>query len=255
MNTDKTATPGHLTINDADADASRRANPHTGYSAYFMERVAKRIADGAGHNSLGANLVRDGESRGDFREAGRAKAKRFMQLLDISDSARVVEYGCGSLRVGVHFIEKLGPACFFGLDVTDSLYRLGIDLVGTPVIERKKPILRTITPESVSEAAAFQPTAVYSSAVCTHVHPDEAAFYFGSLQAICRANSARLVFDAAVSKEHLRYANRGWAWPEDWYARQLPQLNQRRVVTGKEKTRDGHSFAVATFVFDPVSKS
>lgn len=231
------------------ATDTREENPDTGYSAFFMKRAAASIANGQGHNTLGGNLVRDGESRGDFWDAGRVKANRFKSMMGTDSTSKVIDYGCGSLRLGAHFIDELPKGHFFGLDVTDDFFNMGVDLIGSEIIEAKQPVLRVINQAAVNEAAAFGADGVYSSAVCVHVHPDERGFYFQALQDMAGKSGCHLVFDATVGHESSRYANRSWAMTEDEIMASVPELTFIKKTESKWRDKNGYQVAVAQFEF------
>jgi hypothetical protein len=44
---------------------------------------------------------------------------------------RCVDFGCGSLRLGQHAIRYLDRSNYWGVDLTDSFIRAGIDLLPT----------------------------------------------------------------------------------------------------------------------------
>ena len=215
-----------------------------------MERVANSVAQGRPHNTLGNNLMRDGKSHGDFWEAGEAKAKSYMEFLNMPrPGAKVVEYGCGSLRMGAHFMRELSSGSYMGLDVAEGLLNLGKELVGNEIISGKKPTLRIISPDSVDEAMKFGADGVFSCAVSMHVHPDELAFYFDSLKKITSKPGCRLVFDAAIAKKSVRFGNRNWAWEEDFLFSRLEGLDLIKTHMGEWQKRFGIKMAIATYEF------
>ena len=128
----------------------RAQNPDASYAAFQMKRVAVSVGQGKAHNSLGANIVRPTGKKEDFWEAGEKKARKYMKRFDVQPHERVLEYGCGSLRIGAHFIKLLGSECFYGLDVVDEFFEMGKTLVGPELIEAKRPRLAVISPEAVT---------------------------------------------------------------------------------------------------------
>jgi SAM-dependent methyltransferase len=227
-----------------------KRNPGVSYSEYYTSRVASKFAKGRGHvhNSLGSNIV-TGEVT-EFWETGVRQAQRLIRLGAVKPSNRVVEYGCGSLRVGAHFIKLLDKGNFFGLDIIPDFYELGRANVGSELIAAKEPRLATISPQSVAEAAAFRPDFVFSHAVHLHVHPDDQKSYFENLSAIAGAPGATLVFNAMLYPEPIRYNNLGWAWPEETFKRQLPDFDCVKVdLAHKKIERGGYQIQGAMLTF------
>src|SRR5262249_41100784 len=135
---------------------------------------------------------------------------------------KVVDYGCGSLRIGGHFIRFLDPDRYYGLDVTDGFFEMGRELIGHDLITQKRPRFAVIDVASLTDATAFGADIVLSSAVSYHVHPSETAIYYGNLQRLAAKPGARLFFDVSISDVPLR--NKSWCWPLDFYIQSLPEL-------------------------------
>jgi SAM-dependent methyltransferase len=234
---------------DADFIAFQQKHPEIGYAQYQMERVAQKVREGAGHHSLGANIVDPAGNKQDFWVAGAAKAKKYMVNTKVQSNERVVEYGCGSLRIGAHFIKYLDPGMFYGVDVTDGFYEIGKALIGELMIAEKRPRFDIISEATIEKLAAFAADFVYSSAVCCHVHPDEIGFYFAALDRITRKAGALLIFDATLADKPVRYRHRSWAWPLEFLKNSLPDLELVEVSKPNERTRDGHAVSLSTLKF------
>ena len=121
----------------------RKTHPDADYSVFWTSQLAKRIRRGGPHNSLGNNIVTNGIS--DFWQTGARQAQRLLKIGSVAPSHRVVEYGCGSLRVAGHFIKLLDAGNFFGLDVIPDFYEMGVDNIGQALIEEKRPRMAVIS--------------------------------------------------------------------------------------------------------------
>jgi hypothetical protein len=167
----------------------RKSDPSMTFARYFMEREARGVKKGGKHHSLGPNLRgTDGEIVS-FWDAGVRKANKIMRAASLKPHNRVVEYGCGSLRMGAHFIRYLDRDCFWGMDVVSDFYEIGQQLIGPDMLREKSPRLGIIGEEVTAAAERFSADLVFSSAVCVHVHPDEARAYFKDLSRLCRKPS------------------------------------------------------------------
>ena len=227
--------PSHLDSSYADFVKS---NPGVSYSEFYTTRVASKVRTGTHvHNSLGSNIVTGDIT--EFWETGARQAARLIRIGGVQPSDRVVEYGCGSLRVAAHFIKLLDKGNFFGLDIIPDFYELGRPSVGLDLIAAKEPKLAAISPQSVAEAAAFRPNYVFSHAVHIHVHPDDQQSYFQNLAKIAGAPGTTLAFNVMLYPEPVRYNNLGWAWPEDTIKRRLPDFDCVKVdiVAQDDRTR------------------
>jgi hypothetical protein len=223
----------------------KKTNPDVSYAAFMMGRVARRVAEGAGHNSLGANLVRPSGQKEEFWDAGRPKAEKYMKRFAVKSNERVCEYGCGSLRIGAHFIKYLEPGNFYGVDVTDAFYEMGKGLIGNEIIAAKTPHLGVIAPAEIDKVAAFQPDFTYSSAVCCHVHPDELGLYFANLQKIANKPGARVIADVHYSDAPVRYQHRSWAMPMSVFESAMPELEVVKIHGQRENPRNGFNVGQA----------
>jgi SAM-dependent methyltransferase len=228
----------------------RKKHPNVSYAQFHMERVGKRIKDGGQHPSLGKNLSYLDSGPIDFWQAGARKAGLYFEFFEPKRSSRVLDYGCGSLRIGAHFIRFLDPGCFMGMDVTSAFYEVGETLVGEELMKEKKPTLAVIGDEGMKTAEAFGADFVYSNSVSFHVHPDETTYYYGNLAKIAHRKGAVLAFNAGITDEMYRYRQRSWAWPLEFYKQALSELEfVRSVVVGADRDEGDKRITFATLEF------
>ena len=223
----------------------KEANTDASFAKYYMKSALETVKQGAGHATLGKNL----NKFPNWWDAGAKPFAKYQRLFPIKEDSKVVDYGCGSLRIGGHFIRYLKPESFMGLDVNSGFYEMGKELIGEKMVDEKAPRFAEISEEAVKQAVAFNADIVYSSAVCYHVHPDEAETYFSNLSRITHKKGAVLFFDATVSDEHFRYRHRSWSWPLDFYLKSLPSLRLARIHKSKDREEEGHKFMVGILEF------
>jgi hypothetical protein len=162
---------------------------------------------------------------------------------------RVVDYGCGSLRVGAHFIRDHDPECYFGLDVTNDFYEYGKELIGEELLRQKRPRIATICPESLEAAAAFAPDILVSTACAFHVHPDEKGVYIENIKRIAHRPGARIVFDTKLMPHLQRYNDAAWARPLDFYTEAMAPMTLEPVSRITPLERHGYMMEMAWLVF------
>jgi len=211
-------------IQDVRFIAFKREHPGVTYSQYRMERIAQTVRDGSSHASLGANLVDSAGNKVEFWAAGAAVAQKFFRSGKVAPDHRVIEYGCGSLRVGAHFIRYLEPKKYYGVDVVDGFYEIGQTLIGEALLREKLPQFDVISDATAENLARFSADFIYSSAVCYHVHPNEIGSYFAALEKIAAKPGAILMFDVKLIDEPTRYRSLQWAWPLEYIKNGLPNL-------------------------------
>jgi hypothetical protein len=202
-----------------------REHPNGTFAEYYTYDVQQRLNEGQSHKTLGTKIENAelGEGEIEFTEAGRERFEKFRKLMKLKPHHRVVDYGCGSLRIGYHMMNYLEPGNYFGLDVTTDFIDIGKSLIGDSLAKRK-PHLAAISAKSVAEAKAFAPDFVFSSSVAIHVHPKEAATYYGNLQILTSKPGAELFFNARISDKPQRIGENGWSWPKSYYVDALPDL-------------------------------
>jgi hypothetical protein len=105
----------------------------------------------------------------------------------------VVDYGCGSFRLGKALIEYLAPGKYWGLDLVDDFLAAGIAFLGPDLMAEKAPQPRVIGPEGIAEARAAEPDFIVSWHVCSKVPPSRQADYFGKIVALMGPRSVALV--------------------------------------------------------------
>jgi hypothetical protein len=219
-----------LAVQNAQFRRWQRRNPGATFKDYFATLVRDQVKNGHVHPTLGGNL-RDG----DFGEFGKNAFKRLLKLgLTPEDSC--VDYGCGTLRIGVHAIRYLAPGRYWGLDIDQTLLDTGAELIGKELMQEKRPELRIIAPDTVKEAAAAKPALLYSTAVMIHVHPDELEEYFGNILTII-GPSGTAIITGKWSAEGMQYSRKSWAHSLSSMRSMVDQLGGRLSVV-KEEERD-----------------
>jgi hypothetical protein len=213
---------------DRELEEYRRDRPGATFAEFYAAKTMDKINSGGAHPTLGAKLNHNRPDRGpdrEFRTTGKAIFRRQRSLFAVAARERVVDYGCGSLRLGVHWIEYLEPENYMGLDVTRDFLDIGIGLVGEAVIAQKKPHLAAISEASLAEAVAFGADFVFSHAVAFHVHPDEFGLYAANLVRIAHKTGTTLAVNAILADKKIRFRQRGWAHTLAFYNEAMKPLD------------------------------
>jgi len=184
-------------------------NPGGQFHQYYVETIAAEIEKGRPHGTCGARLKRNKV----FGKAGKGVLK-LLRAHGMKRHSVCVDYGCGSLRIGVHILRYLDSGNFWGLDVTDRFFSQGIELVGAETVAEKRPSLRVISDDSIREAAAADPDFIVSEAVATHVPRAELTEYFANIMAMIGPNTRTLI-KARVAETELQYKRFSWAYSKE----------------------------------------
>ena len=103
-------------------------NPGLSFKQFYAECAANSLAPNKSHSSLGPNL-----------RPGRIESARrtFERLLTygIRRDETVVDYGCGTLRLGALFIDYLEPDHYIGLDIDRRILAAGRGQLADDTVE------------------------------------------------------------------------------------------------------------------------
>jgi hypothetical protein len=186
---------------DQFADWQRR-NPAKQFKDYYTENVRVKLAEGSARSDVAGVPYQ--------RRPG-ARELDLLISLGLKPSHICVDYGCATLRVGLHVINYLGRGAYWGFDISDTLFDEARKLVGPELTAEKQPQLRAISPESVREVAAAKPNMLFSVKVMQHVHPNELAEYFGNVMTIIGSSGQAIIGTKWRNGETVQYRPSGWA--------------------------------------------
>ena len=186
----------------------KRENPSKNFSDYFAEIVRPGLQRGQAHPTLGGNLPGSA--------FGEAAGKLFKMLiangLNMDDVC--VDYGCGTLRVGVHVIKYLQRGAYWGLDVDAAVLDEGRKLIGNSLLTDKAPHLRVISPSSIAEAAAAKPRILFSISVLVHVAPEDLEAYFQNILTIIDDSGVAIIRGRWSVSETVQFSGQSWVHSE-----------------------------------------
>lgn len=211
-----------------------KANPESKFSDYYVCKLKEVIKTSRAHNSLGKNLGSNNVPA-DFEEAGRLEFDRYLKWFDLHPNHKVVDFGCGSLRLGLHFIRFLSPNNYFGIDLTNDFIKFGSQMTNEILGEGGwKANLGTIK-NRFDDAVAHNANFVFSSNVAYHVHPDECEDYFEQLTQLAGRSDSKLCFDARVANSKIKFGDRNFAFPFDFFNTSLPEFKLVRTFPDQKK--------------------
>lgn len=126
---------------DETAKAWLAASPGKTYADFYAHSKVGKIAPGDEHATLGYNLcvLSEGGDLRTFREHGRKSAQNAIRQFSLKPHHTLVDYGCGTLRLGVLFMEYFEPGNYCGLDICDEYFPIARELVGPDLFQEKKP--------------------------------------------------------------------------------------------------------------------
>lgn len=178
----------------------RLRNPFAPYEDYYVYSVMKKIHHGAGHPAIGptSRPVR-----------AHAELLTFMQRYGLQPNDVAVDYGCGSLRLGTAVIDFLDPGKYWGVDITDEFYKLGLAALDATWLKEKAPKLGVINPETLAKVRADKPRLIGSWHVCSKVPEARLDAYVGNIVSLMSPGSIAIIhFPETAERRQLS----GLAW-------------------------------------------
>lgn len=200
-------------------------NPGASYASFAVTKEAAFVSEKRPHATLGENI---NESS---RQQGVNIYSKYMAILGVQSSDKVIEYGCGSLRVGGCFVKALERGHYLGLDVVREFYEIGISRLIKEIGDTKDHHFHLIDEEGIQLGEAFAADHVFASNVLFHIHPDDIITSLANIARLCAKPGCRLIFDAKITRDDnprrysQRYEKGGWAWPLDFYRAALFPLD------------------------------
>jgi SAM-dependent methyltransferase len=211
-------------------EAWRRRHPSKTFKDYSAEQIEGRLAQAGTHPSLGGKL-----RAGPFEVAGLGM---FKSLLDygLKEHDICVDYGCGTMRVGLHVVKYLGRARYWGFDISPRLLEEARALIGENVVSEKAPHLHIISGASVAEAAAAKPDMLFSHRVLPHVHPEDLSEYLQNIMAIISVRGQAIIDGKWSDGGTLQYKPGSWAHSESALRELVARMGGRiDIVSEKER--------------------
>lgn len=204
------AVPRRYSLDDirrdqAEFDEWRQLNPGKPLRDFSVEDMEASLAEGKMHSTLGGTL-----QRGSFDRAGVQFFERLREW-GLTEDDTCVDYGCGTLRVGLHVMKLLRPGRYWGLDIAKCLLDEGQNLVGHELLAQKQPHLRVISGEALAEAAEAKPTFLFSTNVMSHVYPEELPEYFDNIMSIIGVSGQAIIDSYWTDADTIVYGKRCWA--------------------------------------------
>jgi SAM-dependent methyltransferase len=149
-----------------------------GVSPYYdLTRSKKMVENGNHRRAIG----------GMWDEIGKLQFEYLIKN-GLATTDRLLDVGCGCLRGGVHFVDYLEPAHYFGIDISEDLLEVGYDVeIGGLKLQHKLPrknLLTTGNFDATSFGVKFD--AVLSLSVFTHLAINDIKLCLARLEASVR---------------------------------------------------------------------
>ncbi|MBI2717488.1 MAG: hypothetical protein HY245_02235 [Rhizobiales bacterium] len=238
----------------------RLSHPGASFADYYADGIGRKLDMGKPHRTLGRafwsheSFFASQGDRGSKFESEGVKLFDKIKALGIQPGHVVVDYGCGSLRIGQHFIRYLEAGHYWGLDVTDRFFTDGLALIPGTTVADRRPNLGVIGEDTLARARTANPDYIFSMAVMKHVPKEEMGRYWSNLIGLMKTGSTAIV-DCDIAARDMRTAAKNWAYTEAYVRCQIAARDPAMPVTVSyaDKTRrmGGETFRRASFALGP----
>lgn len=241
----------------------RPFNPNKSFVDFYAWQISRKLDKGRAHRTLGARQFdRDNLFAQAPKHDPSTLDKRKPDLLidhlialGLKPRHALVDYGCGSLRVGRHLIDYLEPGNYWGLDVTHRFFRDGLELLGDEIITEKNPRCRVINPQTLAEVRKHRPDFIASIAVLKHVPMDELDAYFDNLCGLMNS-ATTLMVTFSESASEARISGKSWSWSKpriiDLIQQRCPNHTVETSMERPQNARNGIELTYCVLVARPT---
>jgi cyclopropane fatty-acyl-phospholipid synthase-like methyltransferase len=211
------------------------------YYNYYIKRVQEKLQNSTTHPTLGENIT-DSKT---FYETARIE-KNLLLKEGLKPSHKVVDYGCGSLRLGNQLIPYLSKGNYIGLDRTDFFFNIGIKNFDDKLIKDKSPSLKVINESTIKKISELQIDYIISMAVLIHIPPKEVFYFFENIVKLMNSNTKAYIDFITANNKIYRYAELTWYYPKSFILKKLNKLGvscKFLELEGRDKKyyRNGHT--------------
>ncbi len=223
------------------------------FSDFYAWQITRKLDNGRAHRTLGArrfdvDSIFGNVAKHDTRSLQRRRPDLLIDHiieLGLERGDTLVDYGCGSLRLGQHLIAWLEPDKYWGLDVTDRFFKDGLKMLEPGCEETKRPKLRVINAQSLNEAGTARPDFIISIAVLKHVPECELADYFDNLCALAHETTT-LAINFSESDTEKRISGKSWSWSQKRIERLIEERlpNHTIKVTMKRSLKQRNNLSL-----------
>jgi len=222
------------------------------FSDFYAWQITRKLDSGRAHRTLGARRFDVDNVFGNVakHDAHSLQCRRPDHLIDriielgLERGDVLVDYGCGSLRVGQHLIAWLDAEKYWGLDVTDRFFNDGLNMLEPGCDDAKRPQLRVINEQSLDEVRSARPDFIISIAVLKHVPEYELDTYFDNLCGLAQETTT-LAITFSESATEKRISGKSWSWSQHRIKKlieeRLPNHTIKVTLKGSLKQRNSLS--------------
>jgi hypothetical protein len=184
-------------------------NPSGTFSQWYVYTVLDAVAGNKKrpHATLGPNL-----KPGSLERA--ADIAKLVIEFGVRKSDTVIDYGCGTLRIGQFLVEYLDPQKFIGLDIDQRIVDQGLAMLAPALVAEKQPTVDVIDEEAIARIADQRPRWIYANDVLHHVAPEDLSEFFENIYRLGNAETTNMIW-TQVGEDTTRSSVKSWLHSKD----------------------------------------
>lgn len=210
-----------IRLSDAAFAIWRRWSGNDDRSAFYVATRTLLMRAGMAHPTLGRktpirkwfnpmSLLGSTINQRSNPKRGLTEFKLFTSF-GIGPQHRVIDYGCGSLRMAASFIPFLEAGTYWGFDISGQFINDGIANLEKMGINSDLGNYRVISAESLAEGRERHADFVISSKVLMHISPDNLIQFTKQLCTLIHKRTT-LIMDFDESETDMRTSGSAWAY-------------------------------------------
>lgn len=113
----------------------------------------------------------------------------YLMAHGLKPESNMLDYGCGALAAGLHFIDYLQPGKYVGVDISLEALNEGQRRITSRGLANKNPTLFQIRPGSLEAINGKKFDVIWAQSVFTHMPPDDIDALLAALKPYIRGSS------------------------------------------------------------------
>ena len=228
----------------------KQFNRQKTFADFYAWQITKKLDKGRAHKTLGDkqfskdSLFTEAPGHDGSKWRDRPQQRQIDELisLGLKPNHKLIDYGCGSLRLGKHLIDFLEPEKYWGLDVTDRFYLDGLKMLGEELRNEKKPECAVISQQSLQQLRQEKPDFIVSFSVLKHVPENELDRYFDNVTGLM-SDQTTLAITFSESSYEKQISGKSWSWSynriEKLIKERCPHHQVKIAMSKAQKERNG----------------
>jgi cyclopropane fatty-acyl-phospholipid synthase-like methyltransferase len=138
----------------------------------------------------------------------------------LKPDSTLLDYGCGALAAGIHFIEYLAPAKYVGVDISTEVLAEGRRRLERMNLSKKRPELHRIESGSLAALKERRFDVIWAQSVLTHMPPGDIQNLLQAIRPHLHEGSRFFATFAATDGEPHQKLFKDWYYNIEFFRRQ-----------------------------------